>query len=344
MNKAYRVLNQGVRWRVFEKEGIENNFGKIQDLHPFDLESSNIEDGVIFWKLSTEDTTSEELEACLSFESRVNNNHHINPPSGWLNCHAKEACFKIWKDNGISCPNHFEFEDLDDLRQKINNNYPYLIRLNNLSGGDGSYLVKNKEQLESCFLELERDFNNNKDKNRGTKKICVEFIDTKDARGRNSSYRIIVAGEKVITGYARVNQGDHWNVTTSTFSHDFNKFSKDFIRYNELCHEIMSTYEKDIVEAIKLTNNHHVGLDIIRDPFGKIYFIEVQPGYQTGYSDSPGPFYHPSKKDMVQYLLDNKESLERKLPLYYNDWLDKEIHFDKAFKELKRCLDLTLKE
>ena len=73
MNKAYRVLNQNVRWRVFEKEGIENNFGEIQDLHPFDLDSSRIEDGVIFWKLSTEDTTPEELEACLNFESRKNN-------------------------------------------------------------------------------------------------------------------------------------------------------------------------------------------------------------------------------------------------------------------------------
>lgn len=340
MKKAYRVLNKNVRWRVFEKEGVENNFGKIQDLYPCDLDSSDIEDGIIFWKLSTEDTTPEELKICLSFESRTNNNH-INPPSGWLNCHAKESCFKIWKDNGISCPNYFEFNDLDDLREKINHNYPHLIRLNNLCAGRGTYLISNEKEIEPCFRRLEEDFNNNR--NNSTKKICVEFIDTKDTKGRNSSYRIIAAGEKVITGYARVNQGDHWNVTTASFSHDFNRFAQDFIEYNELCHEIISTYEKDIIEAVRLTNNHHVGLDIIRDPSGKIYFIEIQPGYQTGYPDSPGPFYNPTKRDMVKYLLDNKENLKGRLPLYYNNWLDKETHFNKVFKELKRCLDLTQK-
>ena len=105
----------------------------------------------------------------------------------------------------------------------------------------------------------------------------------------------------------------------------------------------MSTHEKEIVNAVKSTNNHIVGLDIIRPPSGEIYFIEIQPGYMTGYADSPPPFYNPSKPDMVQYLIKNRKDLERRLPLYYNNWLDKQNHFDKAFEELKRCSDLTQK-
>ena len=338
MKKAYRVLNQNVRWRVFEKECLEKSFGETEDVQVSELASFNIGDSIIFWKLNTEETSAEQIEICYKFETEKQN-YHINPPSGFLNCHAKESCFEIWKNNNIPCPNHFEFSNIEDFKKKINFDFPYLIRLNNLCAGKGTYLISDEQELEPGLKRLDEDFNSRK--NSLTKKICVEFIDTKDHKGKNSSYRVIVAGEKVITGYARVNQGDHWNVTTASFNHDFNKFSQDFIEYNELCHEIISTHEDDIVKAVKLTNNHHVGLDIIRDPSGKIYFIEIQPGYQTGYANSPGPFYNPIKKDMVQYLLDNKESLEGRLPLYYNDWLNKKTHFNKVFKELKRCLDLT---
>ena len=68
-------------------------------------------------------------------------------------------------------------------------------------------------------------------------------------------------------------------------------------------------------------------------------FLEVQPTYasgypQEGYCGYVKPFYNPSDPNLVKFLVDNKSSLIKEIPMYYNNWLDKQNHFDMVYKEL----------
>ena len=66
------------------------------------------------------------------------------------------------------------FEDFDDFKQKNNLDFPYLIRLNNLCNGEGSYLITNEQELEKNQKKLQAEYER-RAHNGFTKKICVEF-------------------------------------------------------------------------------------------------------------------------------------------------------------------------
>ena len=72
----------------------------------------------------------------------------------------------------------------------------------------------------------------------------------------------------------------------------------------------------EIVRAVKTIGMKLQGVDIIEDQSGKIYFLECQPGFSTGYSDWPKPFYNPHQPEIVKFIFDNEEAFKSECTLY----------------------------
>ena len=104
---------------------------------------------------------------------------------------------------------------------------------------------------------------------------------------------------------------------------------------------IIKENEEEIVRAVHVLGLNHQGVDLVVDQTNnKVCFLEVQPTYasgypQEGYCGYVKPFYNPSDSYLVKFLVDNKDSLIKEIPMYYNNWLDKNNHFDLVYKELK---------
>ena len=171
--------------------------------------------------------------------------------------------------------------------------------------------------------------------------MCIKLINTiSKEKNVNISYRIHVAGNKVISGYARVVPKDNWLAITAG-SFKINQID-NWIYYNELCQKIMVEKEQEIVNAVQVLNLNHQGVDLVIDQnTNELCFLEVQPSYAAGYPKDGyygyyPPFYNPSDPNLVKFLIQNKSELEQKIPMYYFNWLDKKNHFHLVYEELKK--------
>ena len=98
----------------------------------------------------------------------------------------------------------------------------------------------------------------------------------------------------------------------------------------------------EIVRSVHTLGLHHVGIDVIADKNDKIYFLEVQPFYFCGNTArTTPPFWNPYKpKELVDWLVNDKKNLYKEIPLYYDNWLNKENHFDMCYRSLKEYFDV----
>jgi len=316
-------------WRPYEKESLEKYFGKPEAIEHADY---------LFTRLNTESISRNYYKHALEIEDKFKG-HVINPTKHFKYTNNKEECFAAWRKAGIPIPNYFEYIDRDDFENK-KIDFPFLIRLNDCATGEHTYLVTNKKELDQHFNELELSF---KAKQRiNTKKICVQFIDTK-VQGFHTSFRIHVAGNSVISGYGRLSES--WLAITGKFEE---AMREEWVNQNAKAQEIIEQNYDLIVKSVSCLGLHHQGVDVITNKDNDIYFLEVQPFYFSGrnhgQNDTLPPFWNPYKpKHLVDWLINEKSNLYKKIPQYYDLWLNKEQHFDTAYKELKRCLDPTQK-
>lgn len=339
-------------WRVFEKESMEKHFGPVLDV--------NGEDGIsvlkafnkhrdtvdyIRWYPDPELVTEEEYNGMLEQDNATGYLPYItNSAEGFKFVQSKEKTFKRWKESGIYCPDFFSFEDARDFykQQEIHKiEYPFLIRLNNSVSGKHTYLIREENQLNDALTKLDKSFVNYTKNNAriSTKRICVKLINSVDKdRKVNSSFRIHVAGNKVISGYGRVVDQNDWLAITA------GKFKKEhidnFVYYNTFCEKVMTEYKDELVNAVKSLNLNHQGVDVIYDfDNKKLCFLEVQPTYASGYPHGGGnyrpPYYNPYDSTLVSYLQKNEAEWINLFPRYYRNWLDKKNHFNIVYKTLK---------
>lgn len=268
---------------------------------------------------------------------------HINNPNGWLNCHAKEEAFKIWKNIGIPCPDWFQFNGEHDFFKKCTFGYPMLVRLNNSTSGWFSYLCNTENEVMNAILKVRKGLTYHHDNvpntGVGRKMIAVKYIPTTRPENVNMSFRIIVAGNKVVVGYARLGQPSDWVAITGKFEPWMEEV---FVKYQKVCQKFCEDNEELIVKSVKSLGLNLQGVDVILDQNDNPYFIEVQPGFSVGYPNRINwkpPFYNPSKPEALRnFLLKNLDYLKKETPMYANYWLDKYAMFDKAFKSLKEDL------
>ncbi len=334
-------------FRPHESDNMSNVFGHIYMTglqNDWIAEQKQYDCNTIFWKLSAERTTQDLLDKALrvakSFDALGIN--QINHPKGWLNVRAKDICFDTWNKNNISCPEYFTFTDKQDFESKCNFDFPYLVRLNSSNTGEHSYWIHSEEDLSNAWgtlLTTDRlDFVSRWGSDVALTNICVKFIDFKKY-GVRYSYRIHVAGNKVISGYARACKPDKWIAITREFQ---TGMESEFIKLNLECHEFMETHKDDLIKAVQCLGLNWQGIDVIFDADGNHYYLEVQPDYFCGnprYGDKP-PWYNPSYPDLVKFINDNDDMMREKLPMYYYNWLDKNNHFDLCQKALKEYFNV----
>ena len=310
-------------WRPYEKESCDRYFNRV------DLPQNS---DVLFWRLNTESVTENMHKQYLDFE-KAYNGKIINPMSSFNFTRDKSSCFKIWESNGICTPKSFEFKSKDDFYSKLNFNIPLLLRLNDRATGENTYLIEKESDLEIGLNKVISDYNILK--NHTTKMICVEFIDTK-INDKNISFRIHVAGSKVISGYARIS--DDWLAISAKFTPDL---KPAFIEQNKRVKRLIDENYDEIVNSVNILGLHHQGIDVIADSSDKLYFLEVQPFYFSGRplgvpNPTKGPYWNPYKpEELVNWLINDEKNLYREIPYYYDNWLNKEIHFDNCYKALE---------
>ena len=336
-------------WRVFERESLEKHFGLSIDVDNGDGHSildayEKYKDTIeyIRWFPCSETTTAKEYQSILNQNSQLDLKYITNSAKGFLAVQSKEETFRIWEKSGINCPKYFTYKNKEDFYKKFSESlidYPFLIRVNNSVSGDDTVLVREKLELNSALSKIEKSNQNRVGINR--KMMCIQFINTIDKdRNVNVSYRIHVAGNKIISGYGRVVSKDNWlAITAGSFKIEH---IDNWIYYNKLCQKIMTEKEQEIVNAVHALNLNHQGVDLVLDEdTKKLCFLEVQPTYAAGYPKDGyygyyPPFYNPSDPNLVKFLIQNKSELEQKIPMYYFNWLDKKNHFHLVYKELKR--------
>lgn len=340
------VRDPGVRWRVFELECCQKHLGLTVDTTPLCMSTDDIgRCGAKYtiWKLHTESTDRVVLDRCVVAANSAPQTKHVNDPRNWLACHAKERAFEVWSKNGVPCPAWFEFNDADDFFVKRSVPYPLLMRLNNSTSGWFSWLVNNDAEARHHMPELMKAHNCYHDgrPNRGVgrKFIGVQFIKTTRPENVNMSFRIIVAGDRVVTGYARLGPANDWIAITNRFEPSM---GETFIKYQRVCQDFCTRNEALIVRAVHVLGLNFQGVDVILDQHDKPYFLEVQPGFSVGYAELKSwhpPFYNPSQPEaLVTFLKKNMSRLRDETPLYAV-WLDKYVMFDTAFRSLKEHFD-----
>ena len=338
MKKIINIQSPGTQWRVFEKEKLNKYFGAIIDVKAGDLAGTSriikdhglSKDCWVYWRIDSDSMKSQDYTKILKQRELLEGFNMINDPKNYLYSHAKEAAFTRWANDKIRCPKFEVIESKEDITLE----YPYLLRLNNEVTGQCSYLINNEEDLSRCFPLIEKDFVKASLTKSFTKKIAVQFIDATVEEGKyNLSYRIIVSGDKVITGYARLSEASDWVAITGKFT---KSMGHDFIKYQARCQKIMTEKEKEIVKAVQALGLNLQGVDVIEDQSENLVFLECQPGFSTGYSNWPRPFYNPHYPELVNFILQNQKDFISKSQLYYYNWLNKENLFEEIFKNLKK--------
>ena len=335
------ITNNGTKWRVFEKEKLQKYFGEVIDINIGDLQKTKevtgfIEDLYVFWRPNSDEMSSGEYNKMLEQRELLKNIKMNNDPINYLKTHCKEEAFEVWKKENIKIPDFEVINENETFIDSFSLNFPFLARVNNEVTGRASYLVNNKEELRKSLNNLDVHKHNSRHKNSFTKKIAVEFIDARKENDKyNLSYRIIVAGDKVIAGYARLSEARDWVAITGKFKYEMGSL---FLKYQERCNKMVEKNHDKIVKAVSCLGLNLQGVDIIENKQGEIFFLECQPGFSTGYHDWPKPFYNPYYPELVRFIQENEEEFKTRCPMYYNSWLNKERLFDKIFKNLKESL------
>jgi len=340
------AMAKGVRWRIYELEQCQRHLGLTRDIPPEGITRLNVsrpDARIIFWKLHTESTTPAQLQVCTRAADRLPQVRHINDPRGWLACHAKEVAFAIWQRHDIPCPQWFEFRDERSFKANQSFDFPMLIRVNNSTGGRFSWLVRSFDEVRGRLPALRQGMAYHHDGfpsiGVGRKIIAVQYIPTERPEGVNLSFRIIVAGNRVVTGYARVGPARDWIAITNRFEP---WMEEPFIAYQRLCQQFCEQNEQLVVKAVKVLGLNFQGVDVILDRQNRPYFLEVQPGFSVGYADRKAwhpPFYNPTRPaSLVKFLIANRDRIKAEAPLYHDYWLDKHAMFDRAFRALAEVL------
>jgi glutathione synthase/RimK-type ligase-like ATP-grasp enzyme len=321
---SFSEFNVGAYWRPHEQQAAQRHLGKQVSIDKrFDY---------FAWRVNTESVNQTILNRCQNIEEQIRLANPevkiINSMSSYKFTNNKDECFDEWSLQGISTPKYITYSDKSEILSS-GIRYPFLLRLNDGVTGEDTFLIRSEKELDECIPLVDKAFRYKK--RISTKKIAVEFIDTSIEEGYKVSFRIIVAGNKVVVGYARIS--DDWLAITKQFTEDK---KEHFIKQNKRLQDIINKNHDEIVRSVSVLGLKHVGIDVIADKEDNLYFLEVQPFYFSGNtSRTTPPFWNPYKPpELVKWLVEDKNNLSKEIPIYYNLWLDKSRHFDLCYKSL----------
>jgi len=337
---------QQPQWRSFEREGAEKAFGEVVDAQNASHAAVAKADA-IRWFPPSEEISNDGWSWMIQERNEaggVNRDaDHINDAYSYENMHDKLLAMEVWSDYKIPTVPHFKFTNREDfydrgIQRPLVIGGPFLLRLNNSVAGQESWLVSGNTQIGPCLEAVLDAHRRHTQAGRGvgTSMFCAKFIDTRHPDyNLNCSYRIIVAGGKVVTGYARVSDPNDWVAVTNKFH---STIADAWMYHNRRCQQIMIEKADLLVRAVECLGLNHQGLDLIEEPStGNLYFLETQTTYDAGFigvGHYCPPYYNPYNPELLKFIGENKAEIERDLPLYYNFWLDKRAHFERCYQNL----------
>jgi glutathione synthase/RimK-type ligase-like ATP-grasp enzyme len=345
----HKIVSHWCKWRPQEREAFTDVFGKVKmtDWRESYWLDKITEEDVCFLMPSSKEFTKEMYEDLLILEKSLRTKRIINSASSMRYTFDKEANLQKWRDEGVNCPRSFGFNDRKGFYEKLEREMlepPFLLRVTNECSGKGSILVKSKEEIPQAIDWIE-NFALKEATSMGMSEhsfIAVEFQDTKNVTrsDKNFSYRLIVSGDELITGYARVSLGDNWNATTADMNMPFEQVADNFVRFNSVLQAKMRDREwaNTVVNAVKVLGLDIASIDAIETTSGQLSFLEVNNSWDAGYNDCLSPFYNPNKKELANFLLSNAWWFEKNMPTYWYYWLNKRLHFDKVFRSAREAM------
>ena len=334
-------------WRPEERPSMERHFGPIVEIGPDInwLDAVNkYKPDTLFWRLDGEKTPRWFWEQAMLVSTLLTDNkfyRQINNPHGWINVHCKDEAFRQWTDHGFSCPDWFSFDTREDFYRKRNGmKTSFLLRINDGNTGEGSYLVNTEDELEKALdesfaVDLTAKYGPGVNRTR----VVSKFYDHVKY-GYRYSIRVVVCGDKVIVGYARLSNPDDWVAIEEKFTESM---APAWIKLQKEAEKFCKKHEAELVGAVHALGLNWQGMDLVMDDDGQHYSLEVQPDYLCGtpLSSDGLPWYYPGPTNcpgLFQWLVDNRTFVEKKLPYFYHNWLDKANMFDLCHKEMKRYL------
>ena len=331
-------------WRPFEKESMQEYFGNITVVGPEDMENWEREGAkhdIIYWHLDAEKTPWAMVQKCIEVADKFETvgKSQINHPKGWVCAHAKDKAYEAWQAAGIPTLKFFTFDSPEEFLEKQNQiGYPMLIRVNDGNTGEGSAYIADEDTAKR-FMEVMPAINGHMTEKYGPGVgrtwIAAEFVDHVKY-GYRYSCRIIVAGNKVVTGYARPGDPAKWAANDDTY---MSEQEAAFVQLNKECQAFCEQQEGLLVEALRVLGVNYEGVDVIFRDDGSPVFLEIQPDFDCGNprrGDGP-PWYNPSNRtgaELVKFISDNEEMFKKELSMYYFNWLDKRNLFDECHKAL----------
>jgi glutathione synthase/RimK-type ligase-like ATP-grasp enzyme len=331
-------------WRSHERAGAEHAFGRVVDLGPASLADwleFPPEPGpvTVRWFPPSEALDAagwQALQATRAVAGRAAG--HINDVQHWPAVHDKVECFRRWDAAGVPIPAWRTWEPGGFAAASEGLAMPLLLRLNNGVAGQDSWLVRTAAELPAALAAVEAAYAQRA--GAINRLLATQFIETAAPDcPLNTSYRIIVAGGRVITGYARVSDRADWVAVTNKFHAEL---ADAWVAANRRCQRFMVEHAAELVRAVAVLGLNHQGVDVIEDgATGQRYYLEVQTTYDAGFIGCGAyapPFYNPYHPELVAFLTQNRGWLETELPLYCHGWLDKAEHFRQCYAALADSL------
>ena len=335
--------NNPNNFRPHEAESMNENFRAIGVVGPdrhaqWEEDADNFD--IVYWHLDAEKTPADMVSysALVADKLVAKGKKQINHPRGWYAAHSKNIAYDRWATAGIPCPRFITFRNADEFWARFDQvGYPALFRINDGNTGEGTFLVKNKQEAICALANMpgvESYMLGKYGPGVDRKWVATEFIDhTK--YGYRYSCRIIVAGATCVTGYARPGNATAWAANDDTYKAEQ---EEAFVQLNKECQSFCEEQEGLLAKALRALSVNYQGIDVIFRDDGSPVFLEIQPDFDCGnhLRGDTGPWWNPSDRtgaELVSFLTKHEHRLREELPMYWK-WLDKRALFDNCHKAL----------
>ena len=336
-NKVYFLgRNQGHSIHKFFPSKIENKrkleVEAFYSLKTIERTFSMKKADILFFRNKPEDTTDQDFNLLSRRIENVDNKLIINDINSFYNYDSKDRSFKIWQENGLSCPDFISFsndyinnkrnEMLDRAEQFYKKYKKIIIRTNNETGSKGLHVIEKKEDLYLAINQLIIRLDKKNIKSKDTKIICVQYLETENKDNYNELYRVHILFDKVLSYYVATSKKKEFHQAEMKID-DVDKF----IEANNRFEKILPKIKEKLISSITSLGNNIGAIEFFMIN-GEPYFIELNPMWggaagRTGFGNL----------EMRNYIQSQENELYDIIPNIYN-WLDYESYYKKMYSTI----------
>ncbi len=258
----------------------------------------------------------------------------INDINAFYNYDSKDRSFSIWEKNGVKSPAYIvlqkdkqsgnynkSIEQLLKFKEKYKT---ILLRTNNETGSRGMVILNENTEVSEILKiidNLDQRVQKRIKRRNDTKIIAVQFIDTKSDDGFYTIYRAHVLNDEVLSYYGLPSK------KLSFHARDLKiEGMEKFISTNQELGKIMDERKLDKL-LFKAMNSLGCNLGAIEFFLvnGSPIFLEINPMW--------GGKHVFGNQEFNNYLLKNKKTLQKEIPMIYK-WLSSKEYYQYFYETM----------